>query len=106
MTPTEYANLIAKEYDCAIIPPVGCVVHMRFVHAPPDAPVESAEEDVQITNIAISPNLTVTLTAVNVLDPTNIVFLIPDEITKIVSVPDGVANPHRWWHRPINRGRK
>jgi hypothetical protein len=100
MTPTEYANLIAKEYDCVFIPPVGCVVHMRFVHAPPNAPIETAEANVKITNIDISPKLTVTLTATDALDPTKSIFLIPEEITKILSVPDGTANPHSWWHRP------
>lgn len=103
MTKAEYANAIMESYDSVLIPPVGCVVHMHFIHAPSDTPVENSEAEVEITNIDISPNLLVTLTARYTKDTTKSIFLIPDEIIRVVLVPDGVPNPYHWWHRPKNR---
>jgi hypothetical protein len=73
---------------------------MRYAHALPNTPIEDAEADVEITEINIAPDTNVTLTARATADPTKTIWLIPSEITKILSVPDGVKNPYYWWQCP------
>lgn len=104
MTAAGYANLIMENYACVVIPPVGCLVHVRFVSTPHGL---LPELDAEVIGISIGPNLDVTLMVrAGTNDPsvsTKDVGILPDEIVSVLHVPAGAENPYYWWHRPRDR---
>lgn len=103
-TAAGYANFIMESYCCVLIPPVGCLVHVRFVSVPHGL---KPELDAEVIGISIGPNLDVTLKArAGVNDPSAYaqgVDILPDEIVSVLHVPAGLENPYMWWRRPNRR---
>jgi hypothetical protein len=105
MKAAAYANLIAAESASVFIPPVGCLLRVRFVSAPHGLPPEL---DAEVVGISIGPSLRVTLRVrAGGSDPsahTQDADILPEEIVRILDVPIGLENPYYWWRRPRDRG--
>ena len=99
-TKSSYANMIMESYNCVVIPPVGCVVHIQLT---------DTEMDVKIMSIDVDKDLEATLTVIDASSPIKrkgALFITPDEIVSVVHVPDEAPNPYHWWHIPRTRKTK